>query len=343
MTRAAFAAGLPAPEVFDEVTLEGRFGIVLSRLDGPTLLQLLRPRAMTPEQAGAILAALSISVHNTPPPPDVISLRDLIRALLRSPGNLLPKHLATGVLALLESLPPGDGLCHGDLHPGNVIMTAEGPRLIDWTWRKRAGPVLDLGHCHVVLCELIPEGYPARRQGSLRTLGALAFSGLGFGCAKTPAKVGSWVPDSGIARFDDMMTFDPSGHSTRRPTCGREAGLHSLAEIRRWVLAPAVANDALFGAAQPMYPSGNCGSTAWRNSSLSRALVCRLGDLMKLPRSLAHEVPGGQLPCAARHRAKRLSFQEFRFNRPNRRHRSRLASRQAIVLTLRHLRQAPDL
>ena len=67
MTRAAFAAGLPAPEVFDEVTLEGRFGIVLSRLDGPTLLQLLRTRTMTPEQAGAILAALSISVHKTPP------------------------------------------------------------------------------------------------------------------------------------------------------------------------------------------------------------------------------------------------------------------------------------
>jgi hypothetical protein len=68
MTRAVFAAGLPAPEVFDEVTLDGRFGIVLSRLDGPTLLQLLRTRAMTPEQAGAILAALSISVHKTPPP-----------------------------------------------------------------------------------------------------------------------------------------------------------------------------------------------------------------------------------------------------------------------------------
>jgi hypothetical protein len=38
MTRAAFASGLPAPEVLDEVTLEGRFGVVLSWLDGPTLL-----------------------------------------------------------------------------------------------------------------------------------------------------------------------------------------------------------------------------------------------------------------------------------------------------------------
>src|SRR5262245_32328290 len=73
MTRAAFAAG--APEVFDEVTLEGRFGIVLQRLDGPTLAQLLLTGAVTSEQVGAILAALYTSVHKTPPPPEVLSLR----------------------------------------------------------------------------------------------------------------------------------------------------------------------------------------------------------------------------------------------------------------------------
>ena len=67
MTRAAFAAGAPAPEAFDEVTLEGRFGVVLQRLDGPTLSQLSRSGAMTPEQTGAILATLAISVHRTPP------------------------------------------------------------------------------------------------------------------------------------------------------------------------------------------------------------------------------------------------------------------------------------
>src|SRR4249920_1962399 len=55
MIRSVFAAGAPAPEVLDEVTLEGRFGIVLTRLDGPTLLQLLLTGAMTPGQAGAIL------------------------------------------------------------------------------------------------------------------------------------------------------------------------------------------------------------------------------------------------------------------------------------------------
>ena len=36
LARAVFAAGVPTSEVFGEVTLDGRFGIVLGRLDGPT-------------------------------------------------------------------------------------------------------------------------------------------------------------------------------------------------------------------------------------------------------------------------------------------------------------------
>ncbi|WP_035977695.1 MULTISPECIES: hypothetical protein [unclassified Bradyrhizobium] len=51
MTRAVFAAGGPAPEVLGEVTLDGRFGIVLPRFDGPTLTQATRTGAITREQA----------------------------------------------------------------------------------------------------------------------------------------------------------------------------------------------------------------------------------------------------------------------------------------------------
>ena len=158
MTRAVFAAGGPAPEVFDEVTLEGRFGIVLNRLDGPTLLQLTRGGAMTFGQAGAIHASVCLSVHKTPPPPDVVFLRDSMDGSLRFSGGIVPKHIATGILALIERLRPGDGLCHGDLHPDNVIMTADGPRLIDWIGAVRAPAAFDLACCHILLTELAPEG-----------------------------------------------------------------------------------------------------------------------------------------------------------------------------------------
>jgi Ser/Thr protein kinase RdoA (MazF antagonist) len=153
VTRAVFAAGGPAPEVFDEVTLEGRFGIVLPRLDGPTLLQFYRSGAITFGQAGAILASLYLSVHRTPPPPDVLFLRDYMDGSLRRPGGTVPEHIATGILALIERLRPGDGLCHCDLHPDNVIMTADGPRIIDWAGTVRAPAAFDLGCCHNLLSE----------------------------------------------------------------------------------------------------------------------------------------------------------------------------------------------
>src|SRR5439155_20864668 len=76
MIRAVRAAGVPVPEVFGEVTLDGRFGIVLERLDGPTLWHLSRTGAVTFEQAGAIVAALAMSRHKTSPPPEVLSMRE---------------------------------------------------------------------------------------------------------------------------------------------------------------------------------------------------------------------------------------------------------------------------
>src|SRR5256885_9338182 len=62
MIRAVHAAGVPVPEVFGEVTLDGRFGIVLERLDGPTLWHLSRTAAVTFEQAGGIGPALALSL-----------------------------------------------------------------------------------------------------------------------------------------------------------------------------------------------------------------------------------------------------------------------------------------
>ena len=157
MIRAVHAAGVPVPEVFGEVTLDGRFGIVMQRLDGPTLWHLSRTGAVTFEQAGAIVAALAMSIHKAPPPPEVLSMREYMESELRYDDGKVPKHIATDVLALIDRLSPGDGLCHCDLSPGNVIMTVEGPRLVDWTFAMRAPAAVDLAFLQVILAELAPE------------------------------------------------------------------------------------------------------------------------------------------------------------------------------------------
>jgi Phosphotransferase enzyme family len=214
MTRAVFAAGGPALEVFDEVTLEGRFGMVLSRLDGPTLLQLTRSGAMTFGQAGAILASVCLSVHETPPPPDVISLRDSMDGSLLFSGGIVPKHIATGILALIERLRPGDGLCHGDLHPDNVIMTADGPRLIDWIGAVRAPAAFDLAISHILLTErratsrrLRPNpGCRARTSAVASENSALCHSGIATPTRTSTAAVPRRVNQCGLVRASGCFT-----------------------------------------------------------------------------------------------------------------------------------------
>ena len=196
MTRAVFAAGGPAPEVLEEVKVEGRFGLVLPRLVGPTLLQQLQAGAVTTAEAGAILATLGLSVHSTPSPPDVLPLRDYMEGSLKLSEGEIPDHVARGVLAMIDRLPSDDALSHCDLHPDNVIMTPEGPKLIDWTGTKRGGAPVDLACCHFLLTELVPEslGDPDR-QGALNAALQSAYTLLaGMSPAALTAAIEAHLP-----------------------------------------------------------------------------------------------------------------------------------------------------
>jgi Ser/Thr protein kinase RdoA (MazF antagonist) len=84
-------------------------------------------------------------------------MREHMERELRHDDGKVPKHVATDILGLIGRLPPGDGLCHCDLSPGNVIMTAEGAKLVDWTFAMGAPAALDLAFLHVILSELAPE------------------------------------------------------------------------------------------------------------------------------------------------------------------------------------------
>lgn len=147
-TRVAFAAGAPAPEVFDVVVIEDRPGIVFERIDGPSMLELI---AQQPEQADDLavqLADLQTALHRLPgkglPP-----LREHVLRRLHL-GNL-PARIKPDVFDAIHQLPEEGALCHGDLHPGNVIVTGPGPRLIDWYDAASGTPAADLARTCVLL------------------------------------------------------------------------------------------------------------------------------------------------------------------------------------------------
>ncbi|MBM3277789.1 MAG: phosphotransferase [Candidatus Handelsmanbacteria bacterium] len=44
----------------------------------------------------------------------------------------------------MDRLPAGDRLCHGDFHPGNLLLTPAGPVIIDWIDASRGNPAAGL-------------------------------------------------------------------------------------------------------------------------------------------------------------------------------------------------------
>ncbi|MGU3540529.1 aminoglycoside phosphotransferase family protein [Methylobacterium sp. A54F] len=132
----AAAFGLPVARALARVERDGRSGILFEHVPGPTLLRAHAGRPLALVGALADLARLQARIHACP----ADGLPDLHDALAREIARArLSEATRAAALDALARRPRGQALCHGDLHPDNVIWTADGPRVIDWQ-KAMAGP-----------------------------------------------------------------------------------------------------------------------------------------------------------------------------------------------------------
>lgn len=147
--RAAEVTGVQMARLLGTVELEGRPGIIMELLDGPDQLTLLSRRPWMVWSVGRNLGRLHARLHSTTVGHDLRSLRDALRiAIGESP--LVPDDVKRTALSALERLPDGDFVCHGDFHPGNVVETGDGPKVIDWANATRGDRLADLARTAVM-------------------------------------------------------------------------------------------------------------------------------------------------------------------------------------------------
>ncbi len=115
--RYVLAAGYPVPVVHDA----GEGWLVMDRVDGLPLLDVAARHPWRLGEYGRLLAGLHHRLHELPALP-----------------------------GLPEAGVPGDRLVHRDLHPLNVLMTADGPVVIDWANAAAGDPAYDLADAWVL-------------------------------------------------------------------------------------------------------------------------------------------------------------------------------------------------
>jgi Ser/Thr protein kinase RdoA (MazF antagonist) len=139
---AAQQAGAHVPRVYERVTVDGRPGVVLDRIDGLDLLGSLAGRPWTVRAVGKTLGVEHAGLHRVAAPAGLPDLHDELRHRLGSP--LVPAGVRQRALARLEALPAGDRLLHGDFHPANLLRSTSGYVVIDWTNGMSGDPAADV-------------------------------------------------------------------------------------------------------------------------------------------------------------------------------------------------------
>lgn len=122
------AYGYPVPRVRPG---DSRTELVMERLSGPTMVEAIVAGTIDTVEAGTVLASL-------------------LRQLHALPGRR-----------------PGTRVLHLDLHPENVLLTPDGPRVIDWATAEDGDPGLDWGLSAIILAQVAvdddqPVAGPAR-------------------------------------------------------------------------------------------------------------------------------------------------------------------------------------
>ncbi|MFD9462177.1 phosphotransferase [Streptomyces sp. NPDC060027] len=115
--------GYPVPAV----RAATRGDLVMERLSGPTMLEAFGQGLLSAQEAGLALARL-------------------LRKLHAVPARL--------------SADPAVRVLHLDLHPDNVMLTPDGPKVIDWANAEEGPPGLDWAMSAVILAQVAVGGEP---------------------------------------------------------------------------------------------------------------------------------------------------------------------------------------
>jgi len=119
----------------------------------------------------------------------------------------LTAELRAAVTARLLALPDGSAVCHGDFHPDNVILTREGPVIIDWMTAGHGNPDADVARTVLMLRHGQPMGASALQLKLIELLRQQLLSGyLRAYRSRRPcpdSAIEDWVPVIAAARLSE--------------------------------------------------------------------------------------------------------------------------------------------
>ena len=147
--------GLRTPIVHRVQKVDDRWGVLMSRVEGPSFAEEMAV------QSGPVsiwldrMAFLHSAVHQHFAP-TFPSVKSRLAANISVARQLRDVH-RKALLAELAEMPEGDRLCHGDFHPHNIMGPIGRETIIDWLDAAKGEPAADVCRSYVLIRSKHPE------------------------------------------------------------------------------------------------------------------------------------------------------------------------------------------
>jgi RIO-like serine/threonine protein kinase len=166
-----YEMGIPVPKIYDIIELNGRYGIVMEYIKGISLgkkllksnnyvngIKIINNISENMEKIiyyFNIIIDLQIKINSI-----ILRQYPLMKDKLTRKINeakYLDKYQKSIFLKMLEKIKFKNNLCHGDLHPYNLIETGEGIKIIDWADATIGNTEADIYRSYLIYRVTSPE------------------------------------------------------------------------------------------------------------------------------------------------------------------------------------------
>lgn len=142
-------AGVPSPAVFDIVEIDGQKGIILERIYGKTILSTLLTEPWMFCNYIHQIAEFHYKIHKCSTD-GIPSQKERFEYKIKFSSEILGDNVGK-ILDYIDSLPEGNSICHGDLYPGNIIVSNNKLVAIDWGSGYRGDPLGDVAKTCLII------------------------------------------------------------------------------------------------------------------------------------------------------------------------------------------------
>lgn len=150
LARAVHASGVKSPAAGEVVQVEDRNGLIYERVRGESMLDLGMRQPWKMFGYARLLARLHAQMHDYSFGPEIPSQRRKIQGKIQQ-AQALSDSMKGSLIQVMDQLPEGSCVCHGDFHPANVLIDGKESTVIDWIDASRGNPLADVARTSVIL------------------------------------------------------------------------------------------------------------------------------------------------------------------------------------------------